>query len=144
MFFFDEPIMNTCQLIICWSNLLLLITCKNILKKVGFPFYFKVIYLFSYLINRLMLFWRYELQDMLSIYHGLQEQHYIWTLVLRPLCFAEYSKKNTVINQFYNDLRSDFVSANDEHYFSAPWIHKTGPASIQYDIIPILSTKSNR
>lgn len=29
--------------------------CKNMLKKVGFAFYFKVIYLFSYLINRLML-----------------------------------------------------------------------------------------
>lgn len=42
------------------------------------------------------------------------------------------------------DLRPDFVSANDEHNFPAPRIHKTGPAGVQYDIIPILSTKSNR
>lgn len=51
--------------------------------------------------------------------------------------------KNNLINST-TDLRPDFVSANDEHNFPAPRIHKTGPAGVQYDIIPILSTKSNR
>lgn len=52
--------------------------------------------------------------------------------------------KSTSIDSSTTDLRPDFVSANDERYFPAPRIHKTGPAGIQYDIIPILSTKSNR
>lgn len=52
--------------------------------------------------------------------------------------------KGTLIDQLNKtDLRPDFVSANDKHHFPAPRIHKTGPAGIQYDIISILSTKSN-
>lgn len=52
--------------------------------------------------------------------------------------------KSNLTDNFTTDLRPDFVSANDEHHFPAPRVHETGPAGIQYDIIPILSTKPNR
>lgn len=41
------------------------------------------------------------------------------------------------------DLRSNFMPTNDERDLPAPWVHKAGPAGIQYDVISILSTKSN-
>lgn len=74
----------------------------------------------------------------------LQEQ--IMSLVEYLDCFILQSNQWKAL-YFINsatDLRSDFVSANDEHNFPAPRIHKTGPAGVQYDIISILSTKSNR
>lgn len=68
-----------------------------------------------------------------------------WRAVRHARQLSQTTWATSALVQFSSttDLRSDFVSANDEHHFSAPWIHKTGPAGIQYDIIPILSTKSN-
>ena len=80
--------------------------CKNIcLKKAGFAFYFKVIYLFSYLINKTNAVSKeWAARQMLGSYRRLQEQHYVSSSVLRLFCFAEYSMKSTLIDQFYNWL----------------------------------------
>jgi len=32
---------------------------------------------------------------------------------------------------------------DDERNLPAPWVHEAGPIGVQYDVIPILTTKSN-
>lgn len=91
-----------------------------------------------------MLFWRNGVKTDARLLPHQQEQ--MMSLVQYFDCFVLQSnqwKAFYLINST-TDLRADFVPANDEHNFPAPRIHKTGPAGVQDDIIPILSTKSNR